>query len=122
MIDKLYNLYLNINDMISREFPTLNVWMEYIQETDEHFILVDDEKIFQSDAFQDLVTRINLDLLWKNKIFDICFALEKSRSIPKVEFSANTVDDRYQDYNYENKDESFRNQPIDAEKEFYQAA
>lgn len=93
-----------------------------MQETDEHFILVDDEKIFQSDAFQNLVTRINLDLLWKNKIFDICFALEKSTSIPNVEFSANTVDDRYQDYDYENKDELSRSQPIDAEKEFYQAA
>ena len=50
----------------------------YVEKTckNEIFILVDDRKIYDSNDFLVVLTKINEDILWKNSIYNVYFSIK----------------------------------------------
>ncbi len=57
-----------IKSTILKKFPTLKIMVEYDKHTDECFIIINDEKIYLSKKFAQLMDYINFDYLLKKGI------------------------------------------------------
>lgn len=64
-----------IKNRLEHHFPDIKLYVESIYKN-EIFILVDDRKIYDSNDFLAILSQINEDILWKNKIFNIYFAIK----------------------------------------------
>ncbi len=82
------DLFLQISTKILKIFPSLNIYTKKIDQTNERFILIDDEDIYFSDSFQELITVINTEILWKQNIHNIYFSYDDTLPVSECIFKS----------------------------------
>ena len=79
MNKKEFDIFCNIKRRISQEFP--NILVDFI--VDDIFgdieFYINDKNIYYSTAYQELVTNIKLDTLWKNNINNVIFIYDENQ-------------------------------------------
>ena len=79
MNEKEFDIFCNIKRRISQEFP--NILVDFI--VDDIFgdieFYINDKNIYYSTAYQELVTNIKLDTLWKNNINNVIFIYDEDQ-------------------------------------------
>lgn len=79
MNEKEFDIFCNIKRRISQEFP--NILVDFI--VDDIFgdieFYINDKNIYYSTAYQELVTNIKLDTLWKNNINNVIFIYDENQ-------------------------------------------
>ena len=87
MNEKEFDIFCNIKRRISQEFP--NILVDFI--VDDIFgdieFYINDKNIYYSTAYQELVTNIKLDTLWKNNINNVIFIYDENQ-VNRINFHA----------------------------------
>lgn len=63
-----------IENMIITRFPSVNIIIDKISDTDEYFIVIDDKDLYESNDYLMLVTEISLNILLKNGVTNVFFS------------------------------------------------
>ncbi len=74
-----------IKTIILKKFPALKIIVEYDEHTDEYFIVINDEKIYLSKEFAQLMDYINFDYLLKKGITNIFIVCDPDKFISSYE-------------------------------------
>ena len=70
-----------IKSKIEDLFPTVNVIIDKSKDTDECFVLIDDENIYDSDEYQSFIAEQNFEKLLKNGISSVFFSYTSDYSV-----------------------------------------
>lgn len=66
-----------VKEEIRRNYPNIELLIEKVPETDDIFISICDEEIYNSDEYQYLVLNIQEKSLWNQGIFNFYFSFDK---------------------------------------------
>lgn len=60
-----------IKEIIVKEFPDVNIFIKEFTNSNEYFVLIDNKDVYYSKEFQNLITDIDMNYLFKNSIDNI---------------------------------------------------
>ena len=64
-----------IKQNIHAKFPLLDIYVFYYANGNELEIQITNKDVYYSDEYQEIVTQINLELLWPKNIMNVLFVL-----------------------------------------------
>ena len=70
-----------IKNEISKIYKQIHVIIEEIKETNEYYILIDSEAVYETNEFQELIMNFCINYLWKNNIFNVYFSFDESKNM-----------------------------------------
>lgn len=96
----ILDLFEIIQSRIVINYPSVNVEINHEDSEDEYYISIDDSDIYYSNSYQELITSINLEIIWPKNIIGIYFIYDESQDFPNLSYSYERTDFLTQQYEY----------------------
>lgn len=92
------NIFLDsdIRKIIESNFPAIDIVNYYDDQQDCYFVSISDETVYYSEAFQQVVMDIKINVLWKHNINNYYFIFEEKSCSDDIWINASFVDHQQQ--------------------------